>query len=211
MSKSNVLASGKTLVIDIDTAVLKIFNKETVNMDEIDIIQDINSPYVINIIEYNIQKAPYYIIYEKVVPIIKNISSDINENLKILKHISIALYHIHKKGYIHGDVARGNIGLHPSGRYVLYDFEMAKHSNNTEEQYRDVKMFLQDFIIMFNTLGNNYRESMLLYIEVLNRLKQKCETEHIEYKLFLGKLRERKLLTIDYDIRDFRNILNLIK
>jgi len=62
----------------------------------------------------------------------------VNEIREIGCSISDALDHIHEKGYIHGDPRLDNVGLfgYPP-KYVLFDFNLSKKSNNPEDHQRD--------------------------------------------------------------------------
>ena len=132
--------------------------------------------------------------YEKVFPVKNCLSPFLKPNLKLLKDISTALYHIHRKKYCHGDVAHGNIGLNLEGNYVLYDFEFAKVVETEEDFYNDVKMFLTDFMIIFKSLGEKFGNVYELYLVLLEKLKAECEIEKEVKVNILGKEKLRKLI-----------------
>jgi serine/threonine protein kinase len=184
-----ILSSGKSLVLlDYNqNCVVKTFSFDKGNEHEI--VKDIDSKRIIKIL--NVKYSPYVIHYEIITPITRNI----NNIQKLVRDIALSLLDIHKKGYAHGDVYNGNIGINNEGDYILFDFEFCKKTNDPYDYYRDIEMFLTDY--------GHY--------EYINNLLKTLRNRYIiiedQMISFLGKERKRTKIYCNYEIYDFINTI----
>lgn len=199
--EGKILASGKTLVVEHGDSVVKVFNTPIDN--EIVALTTIKSDYIIKIRRYTLN--PPTIVYNKIRPLKTIDICDIDTLRSQLFDIAQALNDIHSYGYIHGDVAIGNIGIDEQGRYILYDFEFCKKSSSSEDRFRDVDMFLDDFIIQYRDFPD-CREYLKKVKKMLYRLRK---VETVQRKV-LGKIVYRDVVEYNYKIGDFISILDSI-
>lgn len=192
--------SGKTKMYSFPQFVLKLFPIDQKIENEVNALKKIQSTNIIKMIG----SGPNFIIYERITPLKTIINPNKDKLIDQLCQIASALYIIHSNGYIHGDVAIGSIGINNSGNYLLYDFETTKEDKSDEARFKDVEMFLEDFIIQ-------YKESVQLQ-SLLTELLGKLKTKHTETKLLTrkmpsGKMKELPTITYHYNPKDFGELL----
>lgn len=192
--------SGKTKMFLYPDRVQKIF-PITYNIDlEVRALETIQSDYIIRMISHD----EHSVTYERITPLRKIENADYDSLFTQLAHISMALFDIHSAGYVHGDVAIGNIGINNKGRYVLYDFETVKMDSSPEARYKDIAMFLEDFIVQYKS----YPDLQAIIKEIYKRLQEKYLQITIGVrKSVFGKQKETQLFTYNYEVRGLGEIV----
>ena len=207
-------SSGKTLVLIYDDIVIKIFPTIQKINDEVEVLLNVRSYYIIKLIGYNLEHN--FIIYEKIQD-----WDELNENklsfdkfyLKICS-VACALYDMHHKGYKHGDVFAGNIGINNKGNFVLYDLESAKkmpsekNVTESEEMYWDVLNFLEDCIV--RKYNNDQIQTLVKTLLNILRSDKYIETTLVEV-ISMGKMVKRSLKKYVYEADDFVKLLVLLQ
>jgi RIO-like serine/threonine protein kinase len=198
--------SGKTKVIITPKFVIKIFPNSNDIEPEINILSEIDSKFIIKLVYF--QKNPSILVYEKIKPL-KGIGPNgllgsMDNMIKLVCNISEALYDIHTKGYIHGDVAIGNIGLDSKNNYILFDFEDTIKTNSPEKRYKDVEMFLEDLIIQYK----DYQDIKLVLINILEELRSRHTTREKMVKMILGRPKELYVYKYNYKPGDFGLVIS---
>lgn len=193
--------SGKTKVFVYSNLVLKIFPDTDDISTEIEALQTIQSKYIVKMIDFvdNNSKA---IFYEKITPLSQVNSPDI---ITELLQITSALFDIHYYGFIHGDVAVGNIGINEKSNFVLYDFESAKKTSSDELRFKDVEMFLEDMII--DLPKKNQTSTIISDLLNILRATHRNETK-TQRKNFKGEIVERISYSYNYKPESFGIIVS---
>lgn len=193
--------SGKTQIIIHHNSVEKIFPFNIDIMKEVNAIKTINSKNIIKIVDFDEKKNS--ISYEKIIPLRK--IEDQKDFIRQLCHICSALIDIHDAGYIHGDVAIGNIGINKEKKYILYDFETVKKSVSDEDRFKDIYMFMEDFAIQYK----NFVQASLIIKDILKKLEDNHTiSKLIKWKSFNGNIKMKKMIfEYKYDVKDFGKIL----
>jgi|LakMenEpi03Aug12_release.lakeMendotaPanAssembly.Ray.scaffolds.fasta_scaffold823539_1 serine/threonine protein kinase len=188
-------SSGRTTVLIFDNCAVKIFPKNADIQTEIDFLSKIHNKYIIKILNYS--EDPKMIVYEKLDKILVLDNKDYVMN--IICDVSIGLFYLHSEGYTHGDVSIGNIGL-KDNIAKLYDFESVKSNSTCEDMFKDVEMFLEDFIIQWNS----YEDIKIMLRQLLERLRNKYTIkEKIQKKMPSGKIKELFTTEYFYEPEDF--------
>ncbi len=202
---SGTLTDGKTKIIILPNFVVKLFPRSKDINPEVDALTTIRSNNIVKLLYFQ-KHSPAAIVYAHVYPLKEIINPTRDELVKQIRNVATALYDIHSAGYTHGDVAIGNIGMNKDKEYVLYDFEDVKRDTSSEGRYKDVEMFLEDFIYQ-------YRNHLDLQAEIKHLLKE-LQIRHrkgsvIRKRMPTGKTREMNVFSYRYDSRDFRVIVGL--
>jgi tRNA A-37 threonylcarbamoyl transferase component Bud32 len=190
------LGSKKTILLIYPKFVVKIYPDSANIRKEVEILSDINSKHVVKVLGY--RENPNVIVYSKVSPMINLTNPTRAKLLLLMCDISAALYHIHSKGYTHGDVAMGNIGT-KGEHHVLYDFEDAKENTTDELRFKDVEMFLEDLIIQLK----HHSDLKGLVVEELESLRQAHTRKTTKEIMFLGRPKRRSITEYRYNPEDF--------
>lgn len=193
-----IISSGRSRIYVLEDTVQKVYTDSRVDTSiEHKRIEIINTHYLVRVIS----SSPNIIQYERITPITRISefkSRDTIFALKMLIDIAIGLSYIHRKGYVHKDVARGNIGIRNSCKsFVLYDTEDLC-IGSSQEMYQDVMMFIEDMLIHYQA---NNPFSNLLY-DIQNILRRNVKTEYRSVS-FLGKTRQRSYEIPSYSAMDF--------
>ena len=179
--------------------------------EETDIIVNCDSKYINKVLAFEVgkQKGTFiysYIIYKYYEPITTDLIKkfDLNNLKGFLKGVSEALFDIHSKDFIHGDVGVTNIGQDTDKRYILLDTENLKKSYISEKKYQDVEEFLD------NVEVNSNETNKLFIKQILDRMKTECcITETITRQMFKGgPLKQIEINTgSKYENDSFKKIL----
>lgn len=197
------ISSGRSKIYIYDTHVIKVYSYPVDTKYEYEIIKTINSDFLVKILDI----TPNSVTYERVVPLTsleKFISRDTETFITLLSCISCAIFDIHKFGYVHKDIARGNIGLNKAGYFVLYDTEDLSVGNE-EKMYEDVMMFLDDMKIW-------YRENtkVIKILELLYLMMDKHTTITQKTIMIMNKHKIRDYKIITYKAEDFPSYVSQI-
>jgi len=188
--------SGESLILIFPRYVMKIFPDDHDITHEATVLRNIRSDNIITGIEYS-KRPEVYIIYERLEPIRNIYKPNEDQLVHMLCNVAIGLYDLHRHGYVHGDVAIGNIGRDTNGNYVLYDLETAKRTSSSRERFRDVEMFLEDLEIQYK----KWPELQGVVSHILHHLRNTYRTvEIVMVKGIGGKKRRREIYTYHYDI-----------
>jgi len=197
-------SSAQSLLLISKNRTIKVFQKSHSLTPEIQALQSINSPYVIDMKDYVNSRTRKVIIYETIIPLTK-VKIDNETLLKMLCDVANGLYDIHAAGYTHGDVGIGNIGLNKKGNFVLYDFEDVKKGSTSVRMYQDVEMFLEDLKIQYKSHINF--EKMIKAL--LDYLQDEYVTAKTVVRMFLGKEKKRTIRSYSYKLGDFRDLVDI--
>lgn len=194
--------SGDTLVLIYPSFVAKFFPSYVRIRDIVERRDRIDSKYLVKIIDF-IEK-PNVILYEKLKPLKKIEKASLNDLISQICCIANALHDIHSAGFVHGDVAIGNIGINDQGKYILFDLETLKEDDSAQARFDDVEMFLVDFCIQYK----EYPELRLFIEMILKTLRKEHTKERKTITEFLGKKRVRTYYEYTYDVKDFCALIN---
>jgi len=184
-------SSGSVIILIFNEFVIKLFKRESVLNNVINIITNNSSPYIVYLKTFinknistnvkNIEEKPFYAICtNKLTPIIKNTQEkailmvDLNNDLSILKllfEILDALYYMHNDGYCHNDCTLDNIGI-VDNNFTLFDFNISSISINTKS---DILSFIRSikFNISQNIKDEDLNENVSILFEYLDKIN-KC-------------------------------------
>lgn len=205
-------SSGNSLLLIFENFVFKIYNKSHRDKikKEFDVLDKLQDCGCLRILHY--MEVPCIIVFEKLKPLVKCDTLNIEEVKTFIFDIATSLNCLHSRNCVHRDVAHTNICYRDSERkYVLIDFETSIDFDTTEEKnlkkeecmYNDVKMFLED--LNANCRAVNIKNYISL---LLQNLKTTCETEREIERLFLGRKKIFKYSEIKYIPDTFLNILH---
>jgi tRNA A-37 threonylcarbamoyl transferase component Bud32 len=188
--------SGESTIVEFPELVLKIFDEEHDTSIEATILNTVDSDNIIRMVGH----GDDYIAYEKIKPLKEIVNPTRDELVQQLANIAVGLYDLHSAGYVHGDVAIGNIGINGKGNYILYDLETAVETDDPGLRYRDVEMFLEDLVIQYKERSELQR----IVKDLLEKMRREHRREQIvRRRMPSGRYRELKSYTYVYKPEDF--------